>query len=146
MVAYWLLYDVLKEEGLLEQYGFDSLGDDIPDLSGLEFKSPYDYPSYSEMMDMNITIDDLETCKYNKKETLAEAEKYIVKTYKKHYSSKDNFQTLDFIEALGDAQAFCRGNAMKYLSRFDKKGTPKLDILKAIHYCVLLYHFHNKEN
>ena len=78
MVAYWLLYDVLKEEGLLEQYGFDSLGDDIPDLSGLEFKSPYDYPSYSEMMDMNITIDDLETCKYNEKETLAEAEKYIV--------------------------------------------------------------------
>ena len=88
---------------------------------------------------MNITIDDLETCKYNEKETLDEAEKYIVKTYKKHYSSKDNFQTLDFIEALGDAQAFCRGNAMKYLSRFDKKGTPKLDILKTIHYCCLLY-------
>ena len=30
MLAYWLLYDVLKEEGQLEQYGFDSLGDPIP--------------------------------------------------------------------------------------------------------------------
>jgi len=46
------------------------------------------------------------------------------------------------IESIGDAEAFTRSNAIKYLSRFGKKnGKSKMDILKAIHYCVLLYHF-----
>jgi len=46
------------------------------------------------------------------------------------------------IESIGDAEAFTRSNAIKYLSRFGKKnGKSKQDILKAIHYCVLLYHF-----
>ena len=70
---------------------------------------------------------------------------YIGETYTKHYVSKDKFQTLDFIQALGDAKGFCRGNAMKYLSRYDKKGTPTLDIKKAMHYCVLLYNFYTME-
>ena len=30
MVAYWLLYDILEEEGLLNEYDFPSLGDDVP--------------------------------------------------------------------------------------------------------------------
>jgi len=34
---------------------------------------------------------------------------------------------------------------MKYLSRYDKKGTPTLDIKKAMHYCVLLYYFYTME-
>ena len=70
---------------------------------------------------------------------------YIGETYTKHYVSKGKFQTLDFIQALGDAKGFCRGNAMKYLSRYDKKGTPTLDIKKAMHYCVLLYYFYTME-
>ena len=49
---------------------------------------------------------------------------------------------LDLIESIGDAEAFCRSNAIKYLSRFGKKGgKSKMDILKAIHYCILLCHF-----
>ena len=70
---------------------------------------------------------------------------YIGETYTKHYVSGNKFQTLDFIQALGDAKGFCRGNAMKYLSRYDKKGTPTLDIKKAMHYCVLLYYFYTME-
>ena len=44
-------------------------------------------------------------------------------------------------------QPFCRSNAIKYLSRFGKKnGKSKQDILKAIHYCILLYHFSGLHN
>ena len=81
--------------------------------------------------------------KYEEDKTLNEIKDYISGTYQSHYTSKESkTQTLDLIESIGDAEAFCRSNAIKYLSRFGKKnGKSKMDILKAIHYCVLLYHF-----
>lgn len=81
--------------------------------------------------------------KYEEDITLKEIQDYLSGTYKSHYTSQESkTQTLDLIESIGDAEAFCRSNAIKYLSRFGKKnGKSKLDILKAIHYCVLLYHF-----
>ena len=83
------------------------------------------------------------TFKYEEDAILKQAEEYIAKTYELHYTSdKGNYQTLDLIESIGDAEAFCRSNAIKYLSRFGKKdGKNRKDILKAIHYCTLLYHF-----
>ena len=83
------------------------------------------------------------TFKYEEDAILKQAEDYIAKTYELHYTSdKGNYQTLDLIESIGDADAFCRSNAIKYLSRFGKKdGKNEKDILKAIHYCTLLYHF-----
>ncbi len=81
--------------------------------------------------------------KYREDETLKVIEDYLAGTYHSHYTSSDSkTQTLDLIDAIGDGEAFCRSNAIKYLSRFGKKdGKQKMDILKAIHYCVLLYHF-----
>ena len=77
--------------------------------------------------------------KYNEDEIFDSMKEYIGKTYSKHYSNK--IQTLDLIDSVGDASAFCRSNILKYASRYDKKGTAKLDIQKIIHYAVLLYHF-----
>jgi hypothetical protein len=81
--------------------------------------------------------------KYNEDVVLKEIQEYLGSTYRSHYTSVDSkTQTLDLIEAIGDAEAFTRSNAIKYLSRFGKKdGKSKMDILKAIHYCILLYHF-----
>ena len=81
--------------------------------------------------------------KYEEDKTLKEVEQYLSSTYHSHYTSETSkTQTLDLIESIGDAEAFTRSNAIKYLSRFGKKnGKSKQDILKAIHYCVLLYHF-----
>jgi hypothetical protein len=81
--------------------------------------------------------------KYEEDKTLNEVKNYLSGTYKSHYTSQESkTQTLDLIESIGDAEAFCRSNAIKYLSRFGKKnGKSKTDILKAIHYCILLYHF-----
>jgi|TARA_B100001094_G_scaffold3592_3_gene3257 hypothetical protein len=77
--------------------------------------------------------------KYNEDQILDSIKEYIGKTYSKHYSNK--IQTLDLIDSVGDASAFCRSNILKYASRYDKKGTAKLDIQKIMHYAVLLYHF-----
>lgn len=81
--------------------------------------------------------------KYNEDKTLKEIHDYLISTYRSHYTSeKSKTQTLDLIESIGDAEPFTRSNAIKYLSRFGKKnGKYKLDILKAIHYCILLYNF-----
>lgn len=86
--------------------------------------------------------------KYNENKTLKEIEQYLISTYKSHYTSdQSKTQTLDLIESIGDAEPFTRSNAIKYLSRFGKKnGKSKLDILKAIHYCILLYHFAGLHN
>ena len=80
--------------------------------------------------------------KYEEDVILKEIRDYLSGTYKAHYANDNKTQTLDLIDSIGDAEAFCRSNAIKYLSRFGKKdGKSKLDILKAIHYCILLYHF-----
>ena len=79
--------------------------------------------------------------KYNEEKILEKIKDYIGRTYSSHYSYNDRVQTLDLIEAVGDASAFCRSNILKYASRYDKKGTTRLDIQKIIHYAVLLYHF-----
>ena len=141
MLAYWLLYDVLKEEGQLEQYGFDSLGDPIPYMD--EYLKDQEITGNVEI---NVDLDtERPKFKFDEDVVLSLMKDYIGETYTKHYVSGNKFQTLDFIQALGDAKGFCRGNAMKYLSRYDKKGTPTLDIKKAMHYCVLLYYFYTME-
>jgi hypothetical protein len=83
--------------------------------------------------------------KYNEEQIIKEISEYVNNTYDEHYSEGE-VQTLDFIDACGDAPAFCRSNILKYASRYDKKGTPRKDILKIIHYAMLLLHFNDKEN
>ena len=87
------------------------------------------------------------TRKYKEDESIKALQDYISTTYGGHYTSKENnVQTLDLIESVGDAESFCRSNAIKYLSRYDKKGQAKRDILKALHYTLLLYHFSGQLN
>ena len=54
--------------------------------------------------------------KYSENEILKEVSDYISGTYRGHYSS-NNVQTLDLIDSVGDAEAFCRSNILKYASR-----------------------------
>ena len=80
--------------------------------------------------------------KYQEDEGIKDLRDYISSTYSGHYTSdQNNTQTLDLIQSVGDAESFCRSNAIKYLARYDRKGQAKRDILKAMHYCLLLYYF-----
>jgi hypothetical protein len=84
--------------------------------------------------------------KYNEEAIIEELRQYITETYRQHYSSggEDGIQTLDLIAACGDGEPFCRSNILKYASRYDKKGTARRDILKVLHYAVLLLHFNDQ--
>jgi len=83
--------------------------------------------------------------KYNENISLKEIEKYIDKTYGQHYS-KNNFQATEFIIDGGHGEGFCIGNIMKYAQRYGKKnGKDKNDLLKVIHYAIIMLHVHNLE-
>ena len=85
--------------------------------------------------------------KYGEDKGIADLKDYVSSTYSGHYTNgSSNVQTLALIHSVGDAESFCRSNAIKYLSRYDKKGQAKRDILKAMHYCLLLYYFSGNTN
>lgn len=99
--------------------------------------------SYTETPDI-ISMDN-SRWKYNEEEIVKELLEYIRSTYRQHYSTGDDkIQTLDLIEACGDGEAFCRSNILKYASRYDKKGSARRDIIKILHYAVLLLNFNDK--
>ena len=152
---------------------FGGVDEDVLNITGGDFIN-FDYsgintslsPGYSvDTLDLDfsgcynqddtITVGDVPTpgiekdCtrKYKEDESIEALKNYISTTYGGHYTSDNNsVQTLDLIESVGDAEAFCRSNAIKYLSRYDKKGQAKRDILKALHYSLLLYHFSGQLN
>ena len=119
---------------------------------GYEYTPLKENNSYSVNADtINLNLESTDKngfWKYEEDLTLKEIRDYLSGTYNSHYTSQESkTQTLDLIESIGDAEPFCRSNAIKYLSRFGKKnGKSKLDILKAIHYCILLYHFSGLHN
>ena len=131
----------------------------VGNVEELNIKIPDDYPSaFNTLSDNDDSIAHHITTpkpgieldcsrKYKEDESIKALQDYISTTYGGHYTSdNNNVQTLDLIESVGDAEAFCRSNAIKYLSRYDKKGQAKRDILKALHYSLLLYHFSGQLN
>jgi len=128
----------------------DSYADSVDYLVS-EMPGPFNTLSDNDdAMAHHITTPGIEkdcTRKYKEDESIEALKNYISTTYGGHYTSDNNsVQTLDLIESVGDAEAFCRSNAIKYLSRYDKKGQAKRDILKALHYSLLLYHFSGQLN
>jgi hypothetical protein len=118
------------------------MGDDHISFTG------YPYPSYTVNTDTTSNLTNNSPAipwKYNEEKIVKELLEYVRGTYNQHYSAGDDkIQTLDLIEACGDGEAFCRSNILKYASRYDKKGTARRDIMKILHYAVLLMNFNDK--
>ena len=78
--------------------------------------------------------------KYNEDKILKEIETYIKNTYGQHYAQvSKGTQVQDLLRSVGIDKDFCQANAIKYLARFGKKdGRNRKDLLKAVHYIVLL--------
>ena len=84
--------------------------------------------------------------KYHEEEILKDIEEYVSKTYQGHYTgTKHEFrkvQTIDLMAARDIATGFCQANILKYGSRYgSKNGRNKTDLLKVVHYAMLLLHF-----
>ena len=84
--------------------------------------------------------------KYHEDEILKDIQEYVSRTYQGHYTgTKHEFrkvQTIDLMAARDIATDFCQANILKYGSRYgSKNGKNKTDLLKVIHYAMLLIHF-----
>jgi len=163
MVNSWsLLYDELNmdEHSNFNQFTGShvrgGMGEDhisFPDYTELDDgMRPWGHSDYEFLINNNIfNMKDIipnspaTPWKYNEEAIVKELLEYIRGTYNQHYSAGDDkIQTLDLIEACGDGEAFCRSNILKYASRYDKKGTARRDIMKILHYAVLLMNFNDK--
>ena len=84
--------------------------------------------------------------KYHEEEILKDIEEYVSSTYQGHYTGKShefrNVQTIDLMASKELAAGFCQANILKYGSRYgNKDGKNKKDLMKVIHYAMLLLHF-----
>ena len=76
--------------------------------------------------------------KYNEDKYLSDIQKYLDGTYGEHYVAKD-IQVIDIWESLDSLETTARDTAVKYLCRYGKKGGKnRKDLLKAIHYIILM--------
>ena len=134
---------------------------EIDKKTGL-WKEPQPYPYENDGLDYEVdmsTIDDqyahhfspiekemAHYFKYHEKEILKDIEEYVSGTYKGHYTGNSheyrNVQTLDLMASKDLASSFCQANILKYGSRYgNKDGKNKKDLMKVIHYAMLLAHF-----
>ena len=84
--------------------------------------------------------------KYHEEEILNDIRDYVSGTYQGHYTGKShefrNVQTIDLMASKELASGFCQANILKYGSRYgNKDGKNKKDLMKVIHYAMLLLHF-----
>jgi len=103
-----------------------------------------------ELDKLNNEVQEKETManyfKYHEEEILKDIEEYVSATYRGHYTGDTheyrNVQTIDLMAARSLASGFCQSNILKYGSRYGSKdGRNKKDLLKVIHYAMLLLHF-----
>jgi len=132
-------------------FSFPSYADMTPDEANLHINatSPYNdgwtQQAYKDMI-MDYKPQKNHQYKYHEEEILKDIEEYVSSTYNGHYTGKEhefrNVQTIDLMAARDIASGFCQANILKYGSRYGSKdGKNKKDLLKVIHYAMLLLHF-----
>ena len=106
------------------------------------------FTTYDDGMSLQVTEEKpmAHYFKYHEKEILKDIEEYVSRTYQGHYTGKSheyrNVQTLDLMAAKELASGFCQANILKYGSRYgNKDGKNTKDLMKVIHYAMLLLHF-----
>lgn len=83
--------------------------------------------------------------KFNEAELLRQLKEYIDATYYEHYA-QGRIQTTEFIQSNGGGIEFTRGNIIKYAQRYGMKdGRNRKDILKVLHYAIIMLHTHDIE-
>ena len=149
-------YEVSLNDGSADDYNFN-YGDTIADIDDMYLhhftnaNSPYNDGWTQEFHQKELEKMDYEPkrahyYKYHEEEILKDIEEYVSSTYQGHYTgTKHEFrkvQTIDLMAARDIAPQFCQANILKYGSRYGSKdGRNKKDLLKVIHYAMLLLHF-----
>ena len=158
-------YEVSLNDGSADDYNLSCSADDyvfnygdamanIDDMYSHHFtnaNSPYNDGWTQEFHQKELEKMDYEPkrahyYKYHEEDILKDIEEYVSSTYQGHYTgTKHEFrkvQTIDLMAARDIASQFCQANILKYGSRYGSKdGRNKKDLLKVIHYAMLLLHF-----
>jgi hypothetical protein len=123
-------FDGVKiENATIDEFN-EQLLEDLYSISG-----DYYLKEYDSVKPVGRLID----YKYKEDVALKKVTDYINSTYGQHYVGNGDIQTVDFWESLGSLETTCRDTAIKYLARYGKKGgRNEKDLLKAIHYIVLM--------
>ena len=127
-------------------FGSPRAAQDFWDYDGISLTgNPYAAPdTITFNVKMNETKNHL--WKYNEDKILKDIRDYVTSTYHGHYCGDSvgysDIQTIDLMAAKKLAAGFCQANILKYGSRYgDKDGRNKRDLMKVIHYAMLLLHF-----
>ena len=149
-------YEISLNDGSADDYNLN-YGDAMADIDDMYLhhftnaNSPYNDGWTQEFHQKELEKMDYEPkrahyYKYHEEEILKDIEEYVSSTYQGHYTgTKHEFrkvQTIDLMAARDIAAQFCQANILKYGSRYGSKdGRNKKDLLKVIHYAMLLLHF-----
>ncbi len=136
-----------------DNFGNNVVGSRLPGAEGqdhINFQFNMTINEHSGMIDLTKTPVMSEPknhlWKYNEDKILKDVQDYVTGTYNSHYCGHNqdykDTQTIDLMAAKDLAAHFCQANILKYGSRYgDKDGRNKRDLLKVIHYAMLLLHF-----
>ena len=120
---------------------------DIDDMYSHQFTTYDDGMSLQVTEELNMDYEPRRNhqYKYHEEEILKDIEEYVSRTYQGHYTGNShefrNVQTLDLMAAKELASGFCQANILKYGSRYgNKDGKNTKDLMKVIHYAMLLLH------
>ena len=156
-------------DGIIGAEGTDSVSFNISEATQKDYSDFWQgYTSTGDMdytklegYDLHIDVPDLPKTpdnnngrwRYDEDVILKDIHEYVSGTYRSHYTGKasrfkghQNYgvQSIDLMATKGLASAFCQANIIKYGTRYgDKDGQNKKDLLKVIHYAMLLLHFDN---
>jgi len=118
------------------------------EMADIDDQYSHHFTTYDDGMSLQVTEEKpmAHYFKYHEKEILKDIEEYVSRTYQGHYTGKSheyrNVQTLDLMAAKELASGFCQANILKYGSRYgNKDGKNTKDLMKVIHYAMLLLHF-----
>jgi len=90
-------------------------------------------------------IDKIINYKYNEDKLIRELQDYVDSTYGQHYA-QGKIQTTEFIIDNGHGIGHTVGNIIKYAQRYGKKaGRNRKDILKILHYTLIMLYVHDIE-
>jgi hypothetical protein len=118
-------------------------------LADIDDQRAHHFSTWDDGMSLQVTEEKPMTAhyfKYHEQEILKDIEEYVSRTYQGHYTGNSyefrNVQTLDLMAAKELASGFCQANILKYGSRYgNKDGRNTKDLMKVIHYAMLLLHF-----
>tara|TARA_B100001057_G_scaffold32377_1_gene29397 strand:- start:1342 stop:1989 length:648 start_codon:yes stop_codon:yes gene_type:complete len=144
--------EISSDDGLdYESNYYDQYTADVDDQRAHHFKTYDDGMSLQVTEETEMDQDFYEPkrahfYKYHEEDILKDIEEYVSLTYQGHYTGKSheyrNVQTIDLMASKELAAAFCQANILKYGSRYgNKDGKNKKDLMKVIHYAMLLLHF-----